>query len=289
MATHERDELSGQLTTGHDWDGIKELRTPIPTWWLVTFVVTWVFSVGYLILYPSFATTFDYARGTLGWSSRGDLATEMTAAKQAQASYRQLLVDTPLNQIEANAELRRFAVVGGQAVFNENCAACHGVGGGGTIGEFPALVDDDWLWGGKIEDILKTVRHGVRSPDPETRDSTMPAFGELLSAAEIGAVADYVLTLPQKNADATRAAMPGAKLYADNCASCHGKDGQGDRTFGAPRLNDAIWLYGSSKQDLVRQITQPRMGDMPAWGPRFDEATLRMLAVYVHTLGGGER
>ena len=183
----------------------------------------------------------------------------------------------------------RFAVVGGQAAFNQNCAACHGVGAGGQIGQFPALVDDDWLWGGKIDDILQTIRHGIRSADSENRQSEMPAFGNVLSAEEIDRVADFVLSLPQPLMSETRASLPGAKIFADNCASCHGDHGEGGREVGAPKLNDAIWLYGGTKSAIVRQINQPRMGEMPAWGQRLDEATLRMLAVYVHTLGGGER
>lgn len=289
MSSIERDPLSGQITTGHEWDGIKELRTPIPTWWLITFLVSWVASIGYLVLYPSFATTRDYARGTLGWSSVGQLDQSVAAARAAQAAWRAKLAATPLEAIEGDAELRRFAVVGGQAAFNENCAACHGVGAGGQIGQFPALVDDDWLWGGRIEDIYRTIRHGIRSPDPETRQSEMPAFGEILSPQEIDATAEYVLSLSQPAQRDTRDRMPGASIYATNCASCHGDSGEGIREIGGPRLNDAIWLYGGTKDAIVRQITRPHMGEMPAWGQRLDEETLRMLAVYVHTLGGGER
>lgn len=289
MSSYERDPLTGQLTTGHEWDGIKELRTPIPNWWLITFVVTWVLSVGYLVLYPSFATTKSYAPGLLGWSSSGELAQATQRARDSQSVWRTQILATPLEKIEVNEELRQFTIAGGQAAFNENCAACHGVGAGGQIGQFPSLTDDDWLWGGKIADIHTTIRHGIRSENDDTRTSEMPAFGEILSDEEIAQTADYVLSLSDRSRATTRASLPGAALYAANCASCHGERGEGVRDFGAPRLNDAIWLYGGSREAVIRQITTPKMGQMPAWGNRLDEETIRMLAVYVHTLGGGER
>lgn len=287
MTSPERDSLTGQPTTGHEWDGIKELRTPIPNWWLITFIVTWIFSVGYLVLYPSFATTKDHARGLLGWSSAGRLEKSLDEASAAQAHWRERILALPLGEIEADPELRRFAVVGGRAAFNENCAACHGVGAGGQIGQFPALVDDDWLWGGKIEDIHQTIRHGIRGAGDEARQSEMPAFAEMLSGEEIAKVADFVIAL--SNPSAATEAAPGAETFADNCASCHGARGEGGREFGAPRLNDAIWLYGGTRDEVMRQVAAPRHGVMPAFGSRLDEVTIRMLAVYVHTLGGGER
>lgn len=289
MSNHERDPLTGQLTTGHEWDGIKELRTPIPNWWLITFVVTWVLSIGYLVLYPSFATTKSYAPGVLGWSSANQLSDATREARDMQSVWRTQILATPLERIESNEELRRFAIAGGQAAFNENCAACHGVGAGGQIGQFPSLTDDDWLWGGNIADIHTTIRHGIRSTSDDTRVSEMPAFGDILSAEEIGQTADYVLSLSDRTRDTTRSSLPGAALYAANCSSCHGERGEGIRDFGASRLNDAIWLYGGSREAVVRQITNPRMGQMPAWDNRLDEETIRMLAVYIHTLGGGER
>lgn len=289
MSAPERDPLTGQVTTGHEWDGIKELRTPIPSWWIVTFVVTWVLSVGYLALYPSFATSKSYAPGLLGWSSGKELKDTTDQARAAQSVWRQKLLTVPIGQIESDDELRRFAVAGGEAAFNENCAACHGVGAGGQIGQFPTLSDDDWLWGGKITDIHTTITHGIRSEHPQTRQTDMPAFGDMLSAEEIAAVADHVLSLAGPSKSATSSSTPGAQIFTDNCASCHGAQGDGNRELGAPKLNDAIWLYGNSREAVIRQITKPRMGQMPAWGGRLDEATIRMLAVYVHTLGGGER
>ncbi|MDQ0305034.1 cytochrome-c oxidase, cbb3-type subunit III [Ancylobacter polymorphus] len=289
MAAPERDSLTGYHTTGHEWDGIKELNTPIPHWWVTVFLGSCLVAVLYMWLYPSFATTTGIFKGRLGWTSHGQLAEEMVQARAAQAGWRSLLTDTPLEQVEANADLRRFAIAGGRAAFNENCAPCHGVGAGGQIGQFPALVDDDWLWGGSLADIRQTVRYGIRSGHDETRQSLMPAFGEMLSAGEIDSIAAYVLTLSDPSAAASRARLPGAELYAANCAACHGAAGEGSRDMGAPRLNDAIWLYGGTRDAIRHQIANPRMGVMPAFAGKLDDDTIRMLALYVHSLGGGER
>lgn len=289
MAEPERDPLTGYKTTGHEWDGITELTTPIPGWWVTVFLVSCLAAVIYMWLYPSIPTTAGYYKGTLGWTSKGQLADEVASGLQTQQVWRDSLAAAQLEDIESDENLRRFAIAGGQAAFKENCAACHGVGAGGQVGQFPALIDDDWLWGGKVADIVQTVSYGIRSGHEETRDSMMPAFGEMLSADEIDAVATYVMTLSDPSTEETRAALPGAAVFAQNCASCHGDKGQGDREFGAPSLADAIWLYGGSKDAIKRQIATPRMGVMPAFATKIDPETIRMLAVYVHTLGGGER
>lgn len=213
----------------------------------------------------------------------------MAAGRAAQSDWLASLLATPLGAIEENEELRRFAIAGGRAAFAENCAACHGSGAGGQAGQFPALVDDDWLWGGKIDDIYQTISFGIRSDHNETRLGDMPAFDGVLSDAEIDDAASYVLALSDPALAATRQDMPGAAVFAQNCAACHGADGAGNREIGAPRLNDAIWLYGRRKESIVSQITNPRMGVMPAFAPRLEPSTIRMLAVFVHTLGGGER
>lgn len=289
MAAPERDPLTGYATTGHEWDGIKELTTPIPHWWVTVFLGSCLVALLYMWLFPSFATTTGVFKGTLGWTSEGQFAEEMAAGRAAQADWRHQLAQTPLDQVESHPDLRRFAIAGGRAAFNENCAPCHGVGAGGQIGQFPALVDDDWLWGGSLAAIQQTVRFGIRSGHEETRDSMMPAFGEMLSAAEIDSIADYVLTLSDPAAVATRASLPGAELFAANCAACHGATGEGSRDFGAPRLDDAIWLYGGTRDAIRHQIATPRMGMMPAFAGKLDDDTIRMLALYVHSLGGGER
>jgi len=289
MAERERDPVGGYLTTGHEWDGIKELTTPIPGWWVTVFIASCAIALVYMWLYPSFPATTGFYHGFLGWTSKGQLAEELKSARAAQADWRQRLMAVPLEKIEQDDELRRFAVNGSHAAFNENCAPCHGVGAGGQNGQFPSLIDDDWLWGGKISEIQQTIQHGIRNDDPDTRQSIMPTFGEILSTDQIDQVADYVLTLSDPGKSATRSNMPGSSIFAENCSPCHGEQGQGNHDVGAPRLNDTIWLYGGSKDAIKRQVTRPRMGVMPPFGAKLDESLIRMLAVYVHTLGGGER
>ena len=229
MAGPEIDPMTGYKTTGHEWDGIKELTTPIPGWWVTVFLATCFFSVVYMWLYPSIPTMDNVYEGRLGWSSERQLVNDMVAADVEQSHWRSLLASTPLDEVESNEQLRRFAVAGGKAAFNENCAPCHGVGGGGQIGQFPALVDDAWLWGGTVDDIYTTIKYGIRSGNDEARDSLMPTFGDMLSEQEITEVSQYVLALSDPSTDGTRSAMPGAELYEVNCASCHGANGGGTR------------------------------------------------------------
>jgi len=214
----------------------------------------------------------------------------MASAMAGRQAYVGRIEQASLDQIQSDPDLLNFALTGGRAAFNENCAACHALGGAGRPGGFPTLADDDWLWGGKPDQILQTIRHGIRNADPDTRVSEMPAFGrdQILDAGQIGDVAEYVLSLTYRATD-VEAAARGGQVFADNCAACHGDTGQGNPDLGAPNLADAIWLRGSgTKAEIVAQVTQPKMGVMPTWQGRLDEATLRMLATYVHSLGGGQ-
>jgi len=284
----EKDAVSGTETTGHEWDGIKELDTPLPRWWLYVFFACIVFAVGYWILYPSWPTGRGYLPGVLGYSQRVTIGQDLAAARAAQAGMRGRIEKASLAEIVASPELLAFAIAGGGATFADNCAPCHGAGGAGARG-FPNLADDDWLWGGDLETIFQTVRYGIRSDNEETRQSDMPRFGldGILTAAEIDAVAEYVLSFSGR-ADDPAAAQRGAAIFADNCAACHGDNGEGNRELGAPRLNDQIWLYGGDKKTIVETDTRARRGVMPAWIGRLDEAALKMVTVYVHSLGGGE-
>jgi cytochrome c oxidase cbb3-type subunit 3 len=278
----EKDTLTGTETTGHEWDGIKELNTPLPKWWLYVFYATVIWSAIYYVLYP----TIPGIKGLLGYSQREEVAERIAQAQTRQGGNLERIAATPLEEIKANADLLNFAMTGGRAAFADNCAPCHASGGAGRPG-YPILADDDWLWGGSPEAIHQTILQGVRAGSDETRQSDMPAFGadELLERDQIDAVADYVLSLSQQ---AVAADTPGAEIYAEQCASCHGEAGEGGRDYGAPKLADQIWLYGGEKQDVVKQITRPRQGVMPAWAERLDDTTLKMLTVYVHALGGGE-
>ncbi len=281
------DEVSGTETTGHEWDGIHELNTPLPRWWLYTFYITIIWSVGYMVLYPAVPLLTDFTRGTLGYSSRGELAKSIETAKAAQSELRRKLEAASLDEIQSDQQLFNFAKAGGKAAFKVNCIQCHGSGAEGSKGN-PNLNDDDWLWGGKLLTIHETIQHGVRfEEDEDTRSSDMPAFGkdELLTPAQIDALTDYVISLSASGEGATE---DGAKLFQTNCASCHGEKGEGNREFGAPSLADKIWLYGGDKATIRQSIHASRKGVMPAWAHRLDALTIKQLAIYVHALGGGE-
>lgn len=286
MANKRIDQPTGTQTVGHEWDGIEELDTPLPRWWLWTFYLTIVFAIGYVIAYPAWPMIDKATQGVLGWTSRGQLAEEMTAADQARTSIREQLARTPIERLGEDSELLQQAVAGGAAAFRVNCVQCHGSGAGGSqeLG-YPNLNDDDWLWGGDMKAIHYTLTHGIRQPgDDNTRTSQMPPFAGAFDNAQLDNLVDHVLSLSGK-AESNRV---GAQLYADNCAACHGANGGGNRELGAPRLDDAIWLRGSSRGAIKRQILDPRMGMMPKWEGRLDPVTVKMLAAYVHSLGGGE-
>jgi len=278
----EKDAVTGTETTGHEWDGIKELNNPLPKWWLYVLYACIAWSFGYYVLYPS----FPGLDGLMGYSQRVVLSEDLARAKARQAGNLERVATTPVAEIRADPELLNFVLTGGRAVFADNCAPCHAPGGAGRPG-FPTLADDDWIWGGELEQIEQTIRYGVRNEHEEARLGDMPAFGAdgLLEADQIEAVASHVLALSQADG---AAGGDGAEIYAENCASCHGESGEGGREFGAPRLNDQIWLYGGEKADVLAQISRPRQGVMPHWADRLDETTIKMLTIYVHGLGGGE-
>ncbi len=290
MAKRELDDVTGTETTGHEWDGIRELDTPMPRWWLWTYAACVIFAVGYVIAYPAIPLIHGATPGLLGYTSRGALQQEVADARLAQAAQLESIKSLSLEDIRKDPKLLQFAVAGGKAAFSLNCIQCHGSGAAGGKG-YPNLNDDDWLWGGTLDQIHTTLQHGIRyTSDSDTRQSLMPSFGAdgILKPEQIDDAAEYVLKISgQKNNDDT-AALRGAEVFKDNCAACHGDTGQGNREFGAPRLTDAISLYVTDKASIVAQIKRPRQGVMPAWGARLDEATIKQLTIFVHELGGGE-
>jgi cytochrome c oxidase cbb3-type subunit 3 len=286
MANKRIDQPTGTETVGHEWDGIEELDTPMPRWWLWTFYLTIAWGLVYVVLYPAWPLVTQATEGALGWSSRGQLAQEVAKEGERRAPILAALAQVPIERMPEDGARMRAAVAGGRAAFKVNCVQCHGAGAAGSQG-YPNLNDDDWLWGGDLKAIEFTLTHGVRQPDDDqTRFSQMPSFGRdgILTPAQIGQVADHVLSLSGKARDNAA----GAQLFADNCAVCHGADGRGSRIVGAPNLADAIWLYGGSRDQVTQQIMNGRNGVMPAWGSRLDPVTIKMLAAYVHSLGGGE-
>jgi cytochrome c oxidase cbb3-type subunit 3 len=289
MSKKEIDEVSGTETTGHEWDGIKELNTPLPRWWLWTFYATIVWAIGYMVLYPAIPLVTGATKGVLGYSSRADVAREIAEAKTGMAGLLDKVGSMSLEDIRKDPDLFQFAVAGGRSAFAVNCVQCHGSGASGGKG-YPNLNDDEWLWGGSLDAIHTTLVHGVRfEGDDDTRVSDMPAFGRdgVLDTAQINDVAEHVLALSGREHDQA-AAERGTAIFEENCAACHGAQGEGIADVGAPALNNAIWLYGGDKASLVETVTNARRGVMPAWGRRLDDATLKQLAVYVHSLGGGQ-
>lgn len=284
------DKLSGLPTTGHVWDDtLQELNTPLPRWWLWIFYATIIWSIGYWVVYPSWPLVTSYTTGMFGWQSRTAVVSDLNALKAQRAGIITKLSSAPLADIEKSPELLALARAVGRVAFGDNCAPCHGAGGGGAKG-FPNLNDDDWLWGGTLDDIAQTIRHGVRSGDSKAREGGMPAFVRegLLKRNEVEAVADYVRSkanLPvAPNADLAL----GGKVFEETCATCHGPDGKGNLELGAPNLTDAIWLFGSDRQTIIDGLVNGRNSVMPAWAGRLDDTTIKALTVYVHALGGGK-
>lgn len=276
-------------TTGHEWDGIEEFDNPMPRWWLWTFYATIIWGLLYTVAYPAWPLINGATAGVLGWSTRADVAAEIAAVEEANAPMNARLEAADLTAIGSDSELGPYAVSAGSAVFKTWCAQCHGSGAAGAKG-YPNLLDDDWLWGGSMEDIHVTVAHGIRNEDSdEARYSEMPAFGrdELLAKEEISQVVNFVMSLSGEPQDMSEVAA-GAEVFAENCASCHGADGTGDRSQGAPNLADAIWLYGGDYATLTETVANSRYGVMPAWNTRLTEAQIRAVSAYVHQLGGGE-
>jgi len=276
-------------TTGHSWDGIEELNTPLPRWWLWTFYATIIWGIGYTIAYPAWPLVERATGGLLGYSTRAEVSEEIARFDAANEGIREQLVAAELTEIGDDPELASFSQNAGAAVFRTWCAQCHGSGAAGAVG-YPNLLDDEWLWGGDIEAIHTTIAHGIRNEeDPDARWSEMPAFGrdELLEPEQIDQVVNYVMSLSGEPRD-PGAAEVGATVFADNCAACHMDDGTGDRMQGAPNLTDAIWLYGGDYETLKETVHNSRFGVMPAWNERLSEAEVRAVAAYVHGLGGGE-
>ncbi len=278
-------------TTGHEWDGIQEFNNPLPRWWLWTFYLTIIWGVLYTIAYPAWPLVSGATRGLLGQNTRTDVAAEIQRYEEANSPIEAKLVSVDLTVIATDPELVNYTQNAGGAVFRTWCAQCHGSGAAGQqrLG-YPNLIDNDWLWGGTIEDIHTTVTHGIRNTtDDDARYSEMPKFGadELLEPAQIDQVVQYVLQISGQEHDAALA-TEGAVVYADNCAACHMEDGTGDRAQGAPNLTDAIWLYGGDQTTLTETVTNARFGVMPSWTGRLSEADIRAVASWVHSRGGGE-
>jgi len=289
MSDKEIDQPTGVETTGHEWDGIKELNNPLPRWWLIILWISVAWSVVYWILMPSWPGITGYFAGVRNHTERANVDAAISALEAERSEQmRQLLNVSSMSDVERDPQLLQFAMNAGESLFGNNCATCHGAGGQGVKG-YPALVDDAWLWGGTLDDISKTLHHGIRSTHPETRISLMQAYGELdvFNRDQISDLTEYVVSLSGRDANA-EAVERAAPLYQQQCVSCHGVEGKGDRLQGAPDLTDAIWLYGGERNDIRQTIHSGRQGVMPYWTERLTDEQITALSVYVHSLGGGE-
>lgn len=300
----EIDKVTGVETTGHEWDGLKELNNPLPRWWLWVFYATVVWSIWYWVIYPAWPTLTGHTQGTANYTQFSELAESQSEIIARQKVYLDRFERASFEQILNDPELYAFAMAGGASAFKDNCATCHGTGGAGAPG-YPNLNDDDWLWGGTLNDIHHTLLYGIRADNIDSHVSQMPAFGKdgLLKPDEINAVIEYVVALSGEATHSVKTPndhhgkptksniqndIDGGVIFKSQCASCHGEDGKGLHEFGAPNLTDKIWLYGGDRASLYETISNSRAGMMPAWKDRLDENTIRQLTVYLHQLGGGE-
>ena len=285
MTANNQKEHNKNNTTGHNWDGISEYNIPAPRWWLIVWIISIIWSVIYWVFYPTWPIFGGNSKGILNWSQQSQLEESQNEIDQLRSKHLAKIAKMDLKEIQKDKNLMEFALNGGRAAFKENCAACHGTGAQGAKG-FPNLNDDDWLWGGKIEDIYQTLNYGIRSSHEKTRSNQMPAFGmdKVLKKDEIEAVAEYVISLSDKSVSNKK----GEEIFKANCVSCHSSGGKGNQSLGAPNLSDKIWLYGGKKEDILFTIYYSRNGVMPYWNGRLDDVTIKQLALYVHSLGGGE-
>ncbi len=296
MAERETDEVSGTETTGHEWDGIRELDTPLPRWWLIIFYATIAFSIVYWVLFPAWPLAGGYTAGLLHDSQRAKVMDEVRALEAQREAESAGLTNASLEQIEKDPVLEPYAEARGDSLFRDNCAPCHGPGGLGGRG-YPNLRQGVWMWGGSLEQLQQTITHGVRSGDPDAHVSQMPAFGRdgILTSAQIGDLTEYVVSLSRKDADPAAAAR-GAPLFAANCVVCHAAGGTGNQAVGAPNLANGgrKWLYdpegvyGPDRAAIRDQVWNGHGGVMPAWGHRFKPNDIKALTVYIHASAGGQ-
>lgn len=287
----ERDAHTGVDTTGHSWDGISELNNPLPTWWIFVWAICIAVALLQFVVYPSFPLGGTYWHGLIGYSSRVKVMGDEAAVMQQRSVYLNKIAAMPIDDVPKNKELYDYALNSGKVTFANNCQPCHGVAGSGRPG-FPVLASDAWLWGGTLDAIQQTVTYGIRSGHPQARDSQMPRFGVdgILTPAQINTVSYYVRYLeghPEPGVD-PKVMSDAKQIFMDNCSACHGPNGDGNRDVGAPRYHDRTFLYGPDRYSIIRQVTNPRMGVMPAWTYRLDATTIKCVALYVHSLGGGE-
>lgn len=270
--------------TGHVWDGIRELTNQPPKWWTICFYLSLLWVLVYIVLYPSIPMAGGSSKGVLGWTSIGEYKDAVAKYDSVREPYVDKLNGMSAEDILADQEMLNFANSYTNSLFGDNCAACHGASGQGAVGRFPTLMDDDWLYGGTVADIQTSITDG--------RQGMMPAFNQQLSAAEIGTLADFVIGLSKGQDN-----QAGREMFVSSgCSLCHGEDAKGN-TMGPANLTDSVWRFGSSHDEVVRTITSgvnqdvagSRNAVMPTFAARLSENDIKLLAVRVWSLGGGQK
>ena len=289
MAEIERDPVTDRETTGHEWNGIKELDTPVPRGVLMFLIVTHIWAIAWWFLVPAWPLGTTYTRGLLGVDQRTTVEAQVAEGQQQRSAWTTKLETEPYDEILADESLMRTVRDTGRQLFGDNCAACHGRDGKGSK-NYPDLTDDDWLWGGGPEMIEQTMRVGINTAHPESRIGQMPAFGrdDMLDRDQVRNVAAYVYSLSHSDystADNVDRIDAGREVFLTTCAACHGEDGAGNREVGAPNLTDGHWLYGGDLDTIIATVHGGRQGHMPTWEKRLSNADIRTLALYVHDLG----
>ncbi|WP_455269496.1 cytochrome-c oxidase, cbb3-type subunit III [Rhizobium herbae] len=287
MAAEKHDPVTGRMTTGHEWNGIEELDTPVPRVVLFFLAASTLFAVVYWILMPAWPLGWSYTKGLLGIDQREVVARQVETATAERAAWTDKIMAAGFPEIEADEALMAKVRETGHTLFRDNCAACHGINATGGPG-FPDLTAKTWLWGGDPETIAETIRVGINSTNEDTRVSQMLAFGrdEVLDRKKINEVVDYVYSLSVPESGNAEALNAGREVFAANCVACHGEDGKGKKDVGAPDLTDNHWIYGGDRQSIYATVYAGRQGHMPHWGTRLSPLDIKMLAAYVHTLGG---
>lgn len=289
MEVEQRDPVSGHRTTGHEWNGITELDTPVPRGVLIFLIVTHVFAVIVWFLMPTWPLGTTYTKGLLDTDQWKTVEQDLVSAQAERASWMERIETAGFDEIRADPHLMSIVRRSGHQLFGDNCAVCHGVDAKGRA-NYPDLTDDDWLWGGDVGAIAQTMRVGINTEHPESRIGQMPSFGRdgILNREEVRMAAAYVYSLSNpdystpQNVDTLET---GREVYLANCAACHAEDARGMKDLGAPNLTDSYWVYGGDLNTIVATIHGGRQGHMPTWDERLTDAEIKILALYVHSLG----
>jgi cytochrome c oxidase cbb3-type subunit III len=289
MEVKERDPVSGRETTGHEWNGIKELDTPVPRGVLMFLIVTHVWAMIWWFLVPSWPLGTTYTRGFLGVDQRSMVEARVMQDERDRSRWMTRIATEPYDAILADETLMQTVRDTGRQLFGDNCAACHGRDAKGRS-NYPDLTDDDWLWGGGPQLIEQTMRVGINTRHPEARIGQMPAFGreQMLDANQIRSVAAYVYSLTHSDystPENQKQIEAGQEVFVTTCVPCHGENAKGKRDVGAPNLTDSYWVYGGDLDTIIASVHGGRQGHMPTWDERLTPAEIRILALYVHDLG----